>query len=378
MTPGGKAVKILIIVSILLVLLPVTVLIWLQHPKFGPTIDDSGFTGERASPHYVDGVFQNLEPTAILAGDNTTASIILESILNRPENLRPDIRVPTQKTDLKSLDSQQDLVIWLGHSSYFAQLGGRRILVDPVFSRYAAPVSFATEAFAGTGIYSAEDMPDIDYLLLTHDHWDHLDYSTILALRDKVRHVVCGLGIDQYFLRWGYAAERVHAGDWFTSLTLDSDFTIHIEPARHYSGRLFSKNQTLWAGFVLEASGRRLLFGGDSGYGRHFVNIAEQFEDFDMVVLDMGQYDGRWRHIHMTPEEAARTAEELHARALLPAHVGKFTIAAHTWDEPFNRIVEASEGRSYRLTTPKIGEPVFLADEHQTFTHWWRQTATAE
>ena len=367
----------LITLIVLAILVMVGTLLYLQHPKFGPSIDNSAFTGEQASPNYANGSFQNLEPTAVLAGDNTTASIILQSVFNRPENLRPDIRIPTQNTELKTLDKQQDLVIWLGHSSYYVQLGGRRILIDPVFSQNAAPVSFATEAFAGTNTYSAEEMPDIDYLLVTHDHWDHLDYPTLLALRNKVRHVVCGLGIDQYFLHWGYAKERVHAGDWFTAMTLDSDFTIHIVPARHYSGRLFTKNQTQWASFVLEASGRRLLLGGDSGYGQHFAKIAERFKDFDLVALDMGQYDERWRYIHMTPEEAAQTADELHTRTLLPAHVGRFTIAAHSWDEPFERIVKASEGKNYRLATPKIGEPVVLADEHQTFTHWWK-TSTDE
>jgi L-ascorbate metabolism protein UlaG (beta-lactamase superfamily) len=372
---SGKAVTLLLIIAILLVLLSLIGWIYLQQPKFGPKLDNSCSKVEYASLHCTDGKFQNLEPTTVLAGDNTTASIILNGILNRPENLRPDIRIPTQKTDLSSLDSQQDLVIWLGHSSYFVQLGGRRILIDPVFSRYASPIPFANEAFEGTNIYSADDFPDIDYLLMTHDHWDHLDYPSIRALRDKVRHVVCGFGVDQYFLHWGYAKEIVHAAEWFTSLTLDSDFTIHILPARHYSGRMFSKNLTLWAGFALETSRRRLLFGGDSGYGQHIAKIRERFESFDLAVLDMGQYDSRWRYIHMTPEEAAQTADELHAKALLPAHVGKFTIAAHSWDEPFERIVKASEGKNYRLMTPKIGEPVDLADEEQTFANWWRQTS---
>lgn len=362
--------KLLMITSIILVgLLVVGVLLYLQHPKFGPTIDSSGFT----PPRYADGMFQNLEPTTVLSGDNTTMSIILERIRNTPENLRPDFALPTHKTDLNALDRHQDVVIWLGHSSWFVQLGGRRILIDPVFSRYAAPIPFANESFAGTDLYSADDMPEIDYLLLTHDHWDHLDYPSIHALRDKVRHVVCGLGIDQYFVDWGYAKERVHAADWFTALTLDEGVTIHVLPARHYSGRLFSKNQTLWAAFALEGEGRRLLFGGDSGYGKHFAKIAERFDRFDLVALDMGQYDSRWREIHMTPEEAAQAAEELHAKALLPMHVGRFTIAAHAWDEPFERILKASAGKHYRLMTPMIGEPVLLGDAKQSFTHWWRR-----
>jgi len=136
---------------------------------------------------------------------------------------------------------------------------------------------------------------------------------------------------------------------------------------------MFSKNQTLWVGFALETPDQRLLFGGDSGYGTHISKIAEKFEDFDLVVLDMGQYNSRWRYIHMTPEEAAKTAEELHARALLPAHVGKFTISDHSWDEPFERIIKANDGESFRLLSPKIGEPVYLAEQSQTFEYWWRQ-----
>ncbi len=366
--------KILIIITLLSGLLMAGGWVYLQHPKFGPVIDATGFMGESGSSRYVAGQFQNMEPTQVLVGDNTTVSIILKGLLQkRAENLQPDIRVPVQKTDLKALDPNRDLVVWLGHSSYFVQLGGRRMLIDPVFSQYAAPVSLVVEAFAGTRIYSAEDMPDIDYLLITHDHWDHLDYPTLLALRDKVRHVVCGLGVDQYFLHWGYASDKVHGIDWFTALTLDRGLTIHLLPARHYSGRLLSKNQTLWAAFALETPNRRLFFGGDSGYGKHVANIAERFEGFDLAVLDMGQYDGRWRDIHMTPEQAAQAAEALHARVLLPAHIGKFAMANHAWDEPFERIVEASEGKPYRLATPRIGEPLDLSAEQPVFDYWWRQ-----
>jgi hypothetical protein len=263
-------VKYLIIIAILFGFILVAGLAYIQQPKFGPKIDTSEFKAEHASPHFVNGSFQNLEPTPVLLGDKSTFSIMMDGFRNRAENLRPDFRLPTQKTDLKSLDTNRDLVIWLGHSSYYVQLGGRRILIDPVFSQHAAPVPFGDGAYEGTSIYSADDIPDIDYL---------------------------------------------------------------------------------------------------------FAKIAEKFEGFDLVVLDMGQYDKRWRYIHMTPEEAATAAEELHARALLPAHVGKFTIANHPWNEPFERIIKASEGKRYRLVTPKIGESFELANESQTFDYWWRQIA---
>ncbi|MET0029221.1 MAG: MBL fold metallo-hydrolase [Candidatus Thiodiazotropha sp.] len=371
--------KFLLIGGTLLGLLLITGWVYLQRPQFGPTIDVSDFTGRQGSPRFTDGQFHNLEPTELLAGDESTASVIAKGLFQkRPDNLRPAITIPSRKTDLKSLDIERDLVVWLGHSSWFVQLGGRRILIDPVFSRYAAPVPFANEAFEGALVYSVADMPDIDYLLITHDHWDHLDYPTIDALRGRVRHVVSGLGIDQYFLHWGYSGEQLHARDWFSAVTLDPVLTIHLLPARHYSSRLLTKNQTLWVAFALETSARKLFFGGDSGYGQHIRRIAGQFGNFDLAVLDMGQYDDRWRYIHMTPEQASQAAEELHAQALLPSHVGKFTIANHAWDEPFERIVTASKGKAYRLLTPMIGETVDLSNDDQHFAAWWRQMESRE
>lgn len=154
---------------------------------------------------------------------------------------------------------------------------------------------------------------------------------------------------------------------------MGDDFTIHVLPARHYSGRLLTRNRTLWIGFALEHAGRRILFSGDSGYGPHFAEIARKFSGFDLVALNMGQYDARWPYIHMTPEEAAQAAEALNAKALLPAHVGKFSIARHAWDEPFERIAAASEGKRYRLLTPMNGEPIYLANEQQRFVRWWQK-----
>ncbi|WP_454016864.1 MBL fold metallo-hydrolase [Azospirillum sp. Marseille-Q6669] len=142
-------------------------------------------------------------------------------------------------------------------------------------------------------------------------------------------------------------------------------------PARHYSRRLLTRNKTLWTGYALDTPARRILFSGDSGYGPHFAEIGRRFGSFDLAVLDGGQYDRRWAHIHIFPEEAAQAAEDLHAVALLPGRVGRFTIAKHAWDEPFKRITAASEARPYRLLTPLIGEPVFPGDKDQHFSSWW-------
>ncbi|MCX7781999.1 MAG: MBL fold metallo-hydrolase, partial [Negativicutes bacterium] len=176
--------------------------------------------------------------------------------------LTPTTSIPTVKTDLKTLDKDKDIVVWLGHSSYFMQLGGKRILIDPVFSPSAAPVSFANKAFDGTNPYTAEDMPEIDYLLISHDHWDHLDYPTVTALKPKIKNVICGLGVGSYFEQWGFDTKHILEADWFTALELENDFTIHVLPARHFSGRLFSRNKTLWTGFALATPERRIFYSG--------------------------------------------------------------------------------------------------------------------
>lgn len=344
---------------------------YLQHPKFGKLPEGERLAMIERSPHYVDGEFHNLIDTPMLTEDRSTLSILIENLRSSSEGLRPEEDIPSVKTDLHALGADEDIVIWLGHSSYYVQLGGLRILIDPVFSIDAAPIPFANRAFAGTNAYSAEDFPPIDYLLMTHDHWDHLDYPSIASLKSQVGEVFTGLGVGAYFERWGYDPERVHEGDWYDSFELADGLTLHLLPARHYSGRMLTRNQTLWVGFALESPERKLFFSGDSGYGPHFAEIGQRFEGFDLVALDHGQYDSRWAFIHMTPEEAARAAEELGAAALLPGHVGKFSLARHTWEEPFERIAVASEGRDYRLLTPRIGDPIRLAVDDQLFSSWW-------
>lgn len=262
-------------------------------------------------------------------------------------------------------------MVWLGHSSWFIQVGSKRILIDSVFSDYAAPFSFLNKAFNGTSIFKAVDMPAIDCLLISHDHWDHLDYSTVMALKSKVKRVICPLGIGAYFEYWGYQKEKISEGDWHDRIALGKDCTVHVLPARHYSGRLFKENRTLWAGFSIQTPDLRIFFSGDSGYGPHFSEIGETFHGFDLALLDCGQYDPRWAYIHMTPEEAARAAKDLGARALIPVHAGRLAIANHRWDEPFKRLAKASQHTSYRLLTPRIGEPVALDNGPSRFSNLW-------
>lgn len=346
---------------------------FLNRTEFGKNPEESHYETLKKSPRFIDGEFRNAVPTPMFTDDSTVFSGIVKSIFTSKERLVPEMAVPSVKTDLFSLDPAKDLVVWLGHSSYYVQLAGKRILVDPVFSLYASPFFLFNRAFDGTNVYRAEDIPAIDYLLITHDHWDHLDFQTVTALEPKVKKVVCGLGVGSHFANWGYSESKIVEADWFTGLRNNDGLDIHILPARHFSGRGVVRNRTLWVSFVLQSENRRIFLSGDTGYGPHMAQIGKLFDGFDLAILENGQYDKRWAFIHMMPEETAKAAVELGAKSVLPAHSGKFAISNHAWDEPFTRLAEASRNKPYRLLTPVIGESVDLDNEKQMFSHWWEQ-----
>lgn len=346
---------------------------YLQQPQFGTAPDGDRLQRIQRSPHHANGEFHNLIPTPVLAEGNSTLSIMVDDLIHSVENLQPAQPIPVVKTDLRALDLTRDTLIWLGHSSFFVQIAGQRVLVDPVLKPYAGPVSFAGRAFEGTNGYTVEDMPEIDLLLVTHDHWDHLDHETVTALQGKVKQVVVPLGVGAHFERWGYARDKVRDADWNETLALANGLSVHVIPARHYSGRALTPNKTLWAGFVLESNQRRVLFSGDSGYGPHYKALGQRFGTFDLAALDMGQYDLRWPDIHMTPQQAVQAAQDLNAQALLPAHVSRFNLARHAWNEPFEQVSAASQGRPFQLLTPRIGEVLHIGDQGQRFLPWWGQ-----
>jgi len=353
----------------------VGVFAYLQQPVFGELPSGERLTRIEHSPNHADGVFRNQIDTPMKTTDQSELSMWMETLFGDKGQPRPPGAIPAIKTDLKALDPAQDLVVWLGHSAYFIQLDGKRILIDPVFSTNAAPIPAANKAFEGSSIYTADDMPEVDALLISHDHYDHLDYPSILALKPKVKQVIVGLGVGAHFERWGYDMRTVREADWNEVVALSPQVQVHVTPARHYSGRTFTRDQSLWVGFALVSPERRLFVSGDSGYGPHFAEIGQRLGPFDWVALDAGQYDPRWANVLMTPEQAVQAAEDLHARVLMQAHVGRFSIAPHDWDDPFKRMVAASQGHGYALWTPEIGQAVYLDGRAQSFTAWWGNAA---
>jgi len=357
-------------------------------------------TGERLqrilqSPNYREGSFQNLVPTEMSLKDVSIFKVLRE-FMRKPANTVPPKPIPFVRTDLRALPDDGVSIVWFGHSSYLLKIDGVHILVDPVFSRNASPFRWFAKAFPGTDSYGADNMPDkIDILLLTHDHYDHLDYKTVRRLKDRVGHFYTSLGVGSHLESWGIPGERITELDWWESCAVTPAggavaplgaggsrggvmapvdgaawARLTATPARHFSGRSLKRNKTLWSSFVLKVGGRSFFLGGDSGYGEHFKEIGERFGPFDLAMLECGQYGKYWPHIHMFPEQTVQAAQDLKAKKVLPVHWAKFTLALHPWNEPIRQLTAAAGKAGQHITTPLIGQPVVLG-HHYPSSDWW-------
>ncbi len=345
--------------------------IYLNLAKFGHLPDAISQAKIKKSPHQINGKFHNLHKTEKMTGEGGFFKTMWDFYFGNHPDTKPIKKIPPVKTDLKSLDKKEDLLIWFGHSSAYFQLGGKTFLLDPVFSNNASPLPHNVVPFNGTNIYTTADMPEIDYLIITHDHYDHLDYETITALKPKIKNVITGLGVGSHFRYWGYDNSIIQELDWFEDYKIENG-TIHCLPARHFAGRLF-ENRTLWVSFLLEFDGFKLYLSGDSGYDDHFKKINEMFGDVDFALMEAGQYDKNWRYIHEHPEEIIQAATDLGAKCIIPFHNSKFSICNHPWYEPLDRIDELSKNANFDVLTPKIGEVVKLKETNRQLTKWWKE-----
>ena len=321
------------------------------------------------SPQYRDGAFQNISITP-MKPEGVSYWKMMRAFFRKHPETEPKQKLPAIKTNLRALPGDEPVLVWFGHSSYLLRVNGKTILVDPVFSGNAAPLSFMVKAFPGSNNYSVADLPEIDCLLLTHDHYDHLDYKTIVQLKKKVKQVVCSLGVSAHLTYWGYDRSVICDLDWWERFEGDG-FSLTATPARHFSGRGLKRAQSLWSSFVLEAGACRLFLGGDSGYDTHFAEIGKRFGPFDLAILECGQYNVMWPLIHMMPEETVQAAIDLRAKRLLPVHWAKFRLSMHPWYEPVERVLQAAGEKGMIVRSPLIGEPMqVIADGPDK--QWWK------
>lgn len=342
----------------------------LNQKEFGKAPSGERLERIKKSPHFRDGAFQNLNPTPQFAENSNTMSVFWRFFTKKVENKVPKEAFHFEKTDLHALSPDENVLIWMGHSSYFIQLDGKKILVDPVFVGYAGPFSFMTKAFEGSDLYTSEDIPELDYLIITHDHWDHLDYETVIELFPKTRHVITGLGTGEHLEYWGLEPEKLIELDWYEKADLGNGFSVHAEPARHFSGRGLKRNGALWASFMFISPTQKIYIGGDSGYDDHFKEIGSRYDSIDLAILETGQYNKDWPYIHMLPGEQQKATKDLKAKRFLPVHNSKFSLAMHSWKEPLTETATRNQ-ENLRILYPKIGEKLDWTDDKREFEHWW-------
>ncbi|MDR1289190.1 MAG: MBL fold metallo-hydrolase [Holosporales bacterium] len=349
--------------------------VYVHSPKFGNPPEGVRLERIQKSPNYENGQFHNFyefetgAPVGAVGSRRKVLGVIYKFICKLFAN-EDNYTIPSAKTDLINLDRNEDVLIWFGHSSYFIQIEGKRIAVDPVLSNVSSPIPFFPGAFRGTNIYAPTEIPELDYLIITHDHWDHLDYETVTKL--KAKQVICPLGVGAHFERWGFDPSTLLEMDWYNEVNLPDGFRIVCCPTHHFSGRGFARNLSLWGAFLLTSpSGFKIYIGGDGGYCPLFEAIGNQLGPIDLALLENGQYNKDWNHIHMHPMETVMAAEDLRAKAVIPVHNSKFSLSTHSWNEPLNEISRLSKEKKMRLLTPMIGQKVKLKDTTQTFATWW-------
>lgn len=323
----------------------------------------------KQSPNYIKGEFKNIVETSVNP-NNVSIVKILKDFYKRPVTVVPDKELPGVKTDLSKLDSKNPSVVWFGHSSYMIKSGVLTILVDPVFSANASPVKFFGKAFPGSNIYTADDIPEVDLLLITHDHFDHLDYRTFLQLHRKVKKIIVPLGVGAHLEYWGADRSKITELDWWNGFHTESGIEITATPARHFSGRSIKRATSLWASYVLRHNGKKIFVGGDSGYDDQFKVIGNKFNGFDLAFLECGQYGADWPLIHMTPEQTVQAAKDLNVEVLFPVHWSKFVLSTHAWNEPIKRLSRCALVEKQKYVAPMIGE-VYSLGMNYSQKNWW-------
>lgn len=345
--------------------------------RFSPRIG-SNPTGERltriqALPNYREGKLQNMVETDMNMPLRVLLKVLWETVRGadgrEPKDTIPV--VPFDKEAWAAVPAGMFAVAWFGHSSLLIKSGGTTFLVDPVFGERASTFSFAgPKRFAYAHHMSVDQLPHVDVVLLSHDHYDHLDHETILQLKDK--RFIAALGVGAHLEFWGVPASSITEKAWWERVSV-GDVALTLVPSRHFSGRgLGNRFSTLWGSWVIEASGKRIYFGADSGYSPTSKELGQHFGSFDLAMLECGAYNENWANIHMMPEEVAQAAVDLNARVLMPIHWAKFSLAMHTWKEPVERLTAKASELGVALLTPRIGRIVVDADLGAS-EPWWKE-----
>jgi len=337
-----------------------------------PQLFDSNSSAQTRSNLSLDSDLKN--PLMVTKGGRLEqARIMWDFFFNKPANTRPAGNIPVRiMTKQQVLAAPNNTLYRLGHSTMLMKLNNLYWLTDPMFSDRASPVQWAGPQRFHTPPISIDELPPIKAVLISHDHYDHLDHDSIMKLAEKTEYFLTPLGVGGILIDWGVPQAKVIQLDWWQQIEV-SGIRLVATPAQHFSGRgLFDKNQTQWASWSILAADQRVFFSGDSGYFDGFKQIGEKYGPFDMTLLETGAYNANWPEVHMHPEESIQAHIDLKGRYLLPIHNGTFDLSMHSWFEPFDRIVTLGKAQGIPVVTPVMGDAVRMHNTKNVH-RWWQE-----
>lgn len=356
------------IVLIITIFLLVIFLFALFAPQLGRKPSGERLERIKQSPQFKSGVFENEPFISLSFTVRQMFSLIIERMQD-PGNREPSKKLVSFQPRFDSTEGAW--LTWFGHSTFLYEIDGKRILFDPMLGTHASPLPFAVRRYEYDLPSSSVDLPQLDAVIVSHDHYDHLDYGTINILKNKVKKFIVPLGVGEHLERWGVPVDNIIELDWWQETKVDH-VKITSTPSQHFSGRSFTdRKKTLWSSWVVESNTARVFFGGDSGYFPGFKQIGKKFGSFDLTLLDSAQYNERWKPVHMVPEQSVQAHKDLRGKVFMPIHWSGFTLALHAWTEPVERALIAAQNENIEMVTPMIGQKFNILHERPD-AKWWR------
>jgi L-ascorbate metabolism protein UlaG (beta-lactamase superfamily) len=359
---------------IVIVVLGVTLFVNISS-EFGGTASKEQKAVYAKSENYSEGKFKNKNGGDV---DMSLGNIVkmLKQYMKPVSNTHPKADLRIVKIDSLNIAQNQTKtkMFWFGHSTFLLEIEKYNILIDPMFGNVPAPhPTLGTKRFSKGLPIEIETLPQIDAVILSHDHYDHLDYGSIIKLKDKVNMFYVPLGLGVHLTEWGVSSERIVELDWWQEVKHDN-LTFKCAPAQHFSGRgLNDRANTLWSSWVIQSNNENIFFSGDSGYGTHFKEIGEKYGPFDFAMMECGQYNELWSEIHMFPEETAQAAVDVKAKRMMPIHWGAFKLALHSWTDPVERVIKTAKELDVEIVIPQIGSEINMIDSLEKEIQWWKE-----
>jgi L-ascorbate metabolism protein UlaG (beta-lactamase superfamily) len=368
----GRTTIIMIFLLVILGTLTTSIILFLNlHPVFGGSISKTDQDRYRYFDHYKNGKFVNLSPIDMKMSVSMILSLMKDSLTGRKDR-NPTNIIPIS-LDWEKINSNQKSLTWFGHSTFLLSIDHKKILIDPMLGPSPSPVPFiGSKRYSEDLLYIIDELPPIDAVLITHDHYDHLDYPSIIRLKEKVEHFFVPLGVGAHLRRWGITSDRISECNWWDEQVWKG-LTIASVPSQHFSGRgVLNRDSTLWNGWVIIGENQRLYTSGDGGFGQHFKEIGEKYGPFYLTLMEGGQYDEkRWSAIHMKPEESVQAHLDVRGKNMMLIHWGAFTLAYHSWTDPVERALRAAKEKEVNIIAPKIGETIDLNGSLPAPNSWW-------